>query len=456
MHPGTVPALALATLLAIGGLAAAGDGDSGTSGPSNSSGGNETAPPANGTAPPPSTPPDCSKEATPEGREACKAHFCRDHPDDSRCGAGCDREKTAQARESCVKARYCANNPSDARCARPAKGTGQPAGAVDRLGHIEFTVVGPHHIAAYKVDGQLALDSLILDTGSAGGMTTARSGDALVVGDADTRLRLHDNPVGLIEFKGRDGAAILSFPAGVTITTADHAARIHYPDGRDGLLVAEGASWSGRNATLDGFFTFHIPRGDGPFEEATTGGELRAKLKDAVETGHLGAEVALEDHPANASRAVQVLAYDDLGVHVSLPGGGAPLSVRLSANLTAGRTVALHVDPALVGNVTPDRLALHYYDEHGDGTRTEVVFARADSLADVLDPTNDGGRPEYWAVSDADGLQVLVSVPHWSTHTVTLAGLGAILQPSVLMGLVAGAAGTAVAAVAMFWPRRQR
>jgi hypothetical protein len=155
---------------------------------------------------------------------------------------------------------------------------------------------------------------------------------------------------------------------------------------------------------------------------------------------------------------VQVLAYDDLDVQVNLPaaaGAGVPIAVRLSANLTEGRTIILHVDPALLGNSTEDRLDLHYFDDHEDGTQTEVVFARAASLADVLDPTDDGGRPEYWVVSDADGLQVLVSVPHWSVHTVVLSGLGAILQPSVLVGIVAGSAGIAVAAVAMFWPRRR-
>jgi hypothetical protein len=137
-----------------------------------------------------------------------------------------------------------------------------------------------------------------------------------------------------------------------------------------------------------------------------------------------------------------------MSVSVQLPAaaGSAPIAVQLSANLTEGRTVVMHVDPALLGNATPDRLELRYYDDHSDGSRTEVVFAKAASIADVLDPTNDGGRPEYWVVSDSDGLQVLVSVPHWSTHTVTLAGLGEILQPSVLMGLVAGLSGTLVAA----------
>ncbi|MCA1811892.1 MAG: hypothetical protein LC623_07780 [Halobacteriales archaeon] len=422
MMPRTVPALALAAFLALGGFAAAADGGDDPASPDGSSGAGP-----NGTAPP-----DCARAKDPE---ACKAAYCREHADDARCAAA--------ARDTSSK-------------------PGRPdprAGKVDRLEHIEFSTDSPRQLSGFKVDGRVTLDRLVLDPGSDGRLATERRGDALVVGDADTRLRLHDNPVGLVEFKGADGGVLLGFPAGVQVATGErgHAARIHYPDGRDGLLVADAAAWSGRNVTLTGFFSFHVARSD-PFEgEGPGSGELRSKLRAAVESRHLGAEVALERHPANASRAVQVLAYDDLAVQVRLPdtaAADAPIAVQLSANLTEGRTVVLHVDPALLGNATADRLDLHYYDDHADGSRTEAVFARAGSLADVLDPTDDGGRPEYWVVADADGLQVLVSVPHWSTHTVTLSGLGALLQPSVLAGALAGAAGIAVAAVALFWPRR--
>jgi hypothetical protein len=444
----TVPAVALVALLAVAGLSAAQGSGSGTEPPQGGGPGGSGGP-HNQTAPEPSQGPPQGNASSPPPPQ------------------NCDQEPQGQARERCIKERYCANHPADPRCgSRPpqngtANGTvrrGGPHGppTVDRLQHIQFTVVAPRHIVDYKVDGQLTLDSLRLDTGSTGPPMTGRFGNMLVVGDENTRLRLFDNPVGLIELKSQDGSVLLGFPADTDIVATDQGARVHYADGRDGLLVADHASWSGRNVTLTGFFSFHIARSDGPFDQVVAGGDLRAKLQAAVATRRLGAEVALKAHPANASQAVQVLAYDDMTVQVQVPGGDAPIAVQLSANLTQGRTVVLHVDPALVGNATPDRIVLHYYDDHSDGTQSEVVFARAASLADVLDPTAHGGRPVYWVVQDADGLQVLVSVPHWSTHTVTLQGLAAVLQPSVLLGLVAGVAGTAVAAVAMFWPRRQR
>jgi hypothetical protein len=394
----TLPCLALAVLLALGGLAAAGDGgDSGThsgTGTGDPDGRNGTSPPPNSTSEHPRKTGEDTTSKAPE----CKA--CGDHA----------------------------------------------------FRWIAFQVAPDHRtLTDYRVDGKPTLDRLVLDVGN-GSLQTGRSGDMLVVGDADTRLRLHDNPVGQIEFKGSDGSVRLTFPAGASIRTAEPGARITYPDGRVALLVADHAAWSGHDVTLTGFFAFHVVRADGPFEgDGVADAKLRAKLQDAVESRHLGAEVSIR-----LRQTVEKVSYDDVDVEVPPPDAASgTIRVQLSANLTQGRTVVLHVDPALVRNSTPSRLDLRYYDVHPDGTQTEVVFARASSLQDVLDPTDDAGQPEYWVVQDPDGLQVLVSVPHWSIHAVTLSGLGELLQPSVLAGIVAGAAGTVLAGAAMFWPRRR-
>ncbi|HUR61181.1 MAG TPA: hypothetical protein VM286_02295 [Candidatus Thermoplasmatota archaeon] len=350
------------------------------------------------------------------------------------------------------ESRPCSDRPKE-RCPSPTPHRDEKG---DEREFIQFTVESPTRLAAYMVDGRPVLDSLELDPGSGASHAPDRKGDAIVLGDADTQLRLHDNPVGQIEFKGKDGAVTLAFPAGTLVQAGPHGARIAYGDGRSALLVSDNATWDGLTVTLTSFFGFHVNKASGPFADGPAPGELRGRLQQAMEDRHLGAEVELRHHPANASRAIQVVAYDDMSVQVHLPGDGAPIAVTLSSNLTEGRTVVLHVDPVLVRNSTADRLELRYFDDNADGTRTEVVFVRAASLADVLDPTDDAGTPEYWVVADANGLEVLVSVPHWSVHTISIAGLGAVLQPSVLAGLLAGVAGTLVAATGMFWPRRPR
>jgi hypothetical protein len=195
-------------------------------------------------------------------------------------------------------------------------------------------------------------------------------------------------------------------------------------------------------------------RGEG---NKTVRDALREALKDGKRRSKVGAEIALTR--GEGDKGVQVLSYDNVTVKVRgtdrVARPGNPINITLSSNLTEGRTFAFTLNRSLLPSDDPDRLVLRYFDVHADGN-TEVKFQRADSLADVLDPTNDAGQPEYWVVKDSNGLQVLVSVPHWSTHVVTLGGLDAIVPPSALVGLFAGVLASGIAAVALFVPRRRQ
>jgi hypothetical protein len=46
----------------------------------------------------------------------------------------------------------------------------------------------------------------------------------------------------------------------------------------------------------------------------------------------------------------------------------------------------------------------------------------ADSYKDVLDPNNDGNQAEYLILVGGEGIQVLVSIPHFSARTITIRG----------------------------------
>jgi hypothetical protein len=75
-----------------------------------------------------------------------------------------------------------------------------------------------------------------------------------------------------------------------------------------------------------------------------------------------------------------------------------------------GKTVIINVD----NKTLPD-------------SRIRVLFdgseiATANSYADVLDPTNEN-VPEYLLVSSENGVQVIVSIPHFSSHTITISNL---------------------------------
>lgn len=289
----------------------------------------------------------------------------------------------------------------------------------------------------------------------------------------EDRIRVHDNPTGLLQFKAEDdededgnatgGGFLFDFVDSALITPTDDGARVQIGD-RSGILVAPHAEWVGNDTVVvAGFASFHFPvRGDlRPDDRDDDRDEHDEHIDQAIAARRVAAQVSLGKATVTGvgpggNDSVEILAFDDVDVQVSAPDritGEDRASIMLSAELSEGRTFVLDVDRDRLGG--PD-LELAYFDHLDDGTVREVVFQQADSLQDVLDP-NDASDvgPEYWIVQDANGLQVLVSVDHWSVHEITLASIGDfVTQPSIIAGAIAGVLGTAVAATAMLWPRR--
>ncbi|MBS3814989.1 MAG: PKD domain-containing protein [Hadesarchaea archaeon] len=78
----------------------------------------------------------------------------------------------------------------------------------------------------------------------------------------------------------------------------------------------------------------------------------------------------------------------------------------------AGETIAVNLDNHSVSFSSMDNLMILFDNQE---------IERADNYADVLDPHNDGIFPEYFVLMGSEGIQVLVSIPQFSTHTITIA-----------------------------------
>lgn len=425
--------LSLLLLLAPMGLAQ--DGDSSSSSSSTSG------PPSRG---PPAA---CDDDA--DGNQTCPPRGNRTEP---RPRDGCRDDEDDEAA---------------AHCERAVRAIGDERGR----DYISFQVDAANAtLLDYSIAGLLALERLQLDLDD-GNLSIERSGATLHVRDGDAELRLHDIPTGLIRFKGDDGNVTLQFPADAAIERGEQGARIAYAGGREGFLVADNATWVDNSTVqLNGFFAFHVPARGAPAQAPAAAIEAEERKDEARENGRIGAEISLKPRPAQASGAalalddsVEILAYDDVDVVVDLPeqaSENAPLRVVVSSELDEGRTIVLNVDEALLASTDPADLVLRYFDVYNrtDGSvyETEVVFASASSLQDVLEPMDDGGQPEFWVVEDANGVQVLVSVPHWSAHAITVASIAtAFTAPNVAVGIVAGAAASLVMGVLLFLPRRR-
>lgn len=483
-------ALFLSLLLLLSPLASARDGEDGSSGsssststPSPDAGGNETGEgpqdPSHEQVPPEPAEEGCPHEGptNPQEVQACRERYCRNHADDPRCPLreqGDDEGEQADGGPSEWR-RWCRDEAGEDeqrdRCRRElsefANGTGR---------WVSFRVDAANaSLLDYRVDGLLVAESIHLETGS-DNLTVRSTGSALRIGDEDTELVLHDDPTGLIRLKGDDGSLTILLPGNATVRhTADgSAARIEYMGGRSGHLRSENATFLDDHTVLaTGFFALLVPheREDDSPPGDDEGERRHEEVKEAIEDRRIGAEITLRQ-PApsiaaaiegNATEGIEVLAYDDVQVQVQMPSSGvatpeAPIRIEVSAELDEGRTIVLNVDRSLLESSDPKSLVLGYFDlyEQADGSvlETEVLFSQASSLQDILDPTDDGGSPEYWVVEDANGLQLLASVPHWSAHAITLGSLALITAPSVMAGLMIGVAGSVVAGAVLFWPRR--
>jgi hypothetical protein len=468
-------ALVLAALMLLTPLAVAAEGDGSSSDSSSSS-----------TSSSPSPHPEPRPYNNPDGcpapqrgppyndteRAACLQRACREHPDRPECQRDEPKPEPAGQPEARPTGweRWCASDE------RTADEMAKCRHAIEeyrdaRAGHfISFHIDQANAtLLSLMVGSTLVIESLQLETGS-GNLSVERAGDALRLGDGNTSLVLNDDPTGLVRFKGDDGSVTIRLPASAHVARAsdDSVARIEFAGGRIGYIRADHASWlDGRTVLLTGFFAFLIPAPQTAEHDEHT----QAVVKQAITDRKVGAEITITaPKPAGAATttgagngSVQVLAYDDVTVQVKVPPrlatAAAPIRVELSSDLHEGRTIVLNLNRSVLPSVDPAALLLHYYDLHsqddGSTIETEVVFRQASDLADVLDPSNDGGQPEYWVVQDANGLQLMASIPHWSAHAITVGSVARVLaEPNVTYGIVAGGVGTLLAAVAMMWPRR--
>lgn len=381
-------------------------------------------------------------EDQPSGKESC----LRAAGSDEALRDGC-REYCLQHPRECQQ--FCQDHPAVPACNLKPRGDER---------HITFEPA-PDGFANLTVNGRLILVSVRMDAADA---ITSEHGDRrLLVQAGDNLLELHDDASGFVRFQGPDATVTLVFPAGIVHNERGPGgigpdAKITYLDGTLAFLNAEAVEWlDDHTLVASGFLGFHLAPGQG-MKPGPHGEMLEMKLREKGDK--VGAEIRF-----GKGEGPQVLAYDQLDVQTRMPKdrptAGDPLRIVLDSELDSGRTVVLHINKTMI-DTDENGLLVRYFDlpagANATETRTEVLFKRASSIDDVLDPSDDNGQPEYWIVKDANGLQVLVSVPHWSAHMIELSALTAIVQPSVLIGIVAGVSASIIAAVVLFMPRRRR
>jgi hypothetical protein len=158
----------------------------------------------------------------------------------------------------------------------------------------------------------------------------------------------------------------------------------------------------------------------------------RDDIGDAIGKGHVGAEATLGRRVGSEDLVEEVVSYGNVTM-TTLKAERGNLTVAIEGHGTEGRVLVLNVDGRIVGAQRSGDLTI---------LMDNMSMTPASSLADVLDPDDDGFLPEYYVVFDptTESFQLVVSVPHYSVHILSVMTAIPLPAPSVVVGVLAGVA----------------
>jgi hypothetical protein len=154
-------------------------------------------------------------------------------------------------------------------------------------------------------------------------------------------------------------------------------------------------------------------------------------LRDAISSGNVGASVSITME-AGAAKVENDFQTDVTVIPITL--NVENIEVEVGSTSENGKTIVINIDEQMFPNLE---------ENVAQGT-AEVRFdnqkiTQADNYEDVLDPNNDSG-PEFLILKGTKGVQLLVSIPAFSNHRIsvsTLPTLPSAPMPPIYLVLVA-------------------
>jgi len=139
------------------------------------------------------------------------------------------------------------------------------------------------------------------------------------------------------------------------------------------------------------------------------------QIDNAIVNGDVGCRIVI-----NENNGSYVHIYNDNLTIKATNITDNKISLKISNDTnTTGKTIEIQVNRELFYD--SENLIIEY-----DGEEIRM----ADDLDDVLNPNDDGSHPEYWIVYDANGTHILVSIPHFSEHEITVYSLAPVASIS--------------------------
>lgn len=237
-------------------------------------------------------------------------------------------------------------------------------------------------------------------------------------------LLVHDNP-GAVTRIDADDPVRLVFVQEARIVAEREGNQFAFTLGElSGRVRGEDLRLSGTTITGDGDVLFLLD------SLRSSVDKHRADISRAIGRGHVGVEASF--NAVGAEVEEDVVSYGNVTVtRVKAERGN--LTLLVDGHGLDGRVLVLNVDGKLVGAAKEEDLAILFDNE---------TIQEASTLQDILDPDDDGYKPEYYVVFDvkAEAFQLLVSVPHYSVHTLSVTTVVPLPPAPVVIGIAAGIA----------------
>ncbi|MHB8606433.1 MAG: hypothetical protein ACYDCK_14395 [Thermoplasmatota archaeon] len=270
-------------------------------------------------------------------------------------------------------------------------------------------------LSGFALEGLVLFDATVASSARQDGppLGAQTDGSEIRVSAPSYSVQAHDNPTAEFRMVARS-VITLTFPSSARITGSGERVEIDIGNVTaqvfgDGLRV-NGSSVTGMQDVqlivnhARGLFDIH-----------------RAAIDNATAHHAIGAEISLS-HRANAGDTVNYGNVTVTPTRVTL----GNITLVVAGHGFDGRVLVVDIDPALLGNGT---LAFRFDNE-------SMIAAK--NLTDAMDPDAHGLKASYYVVRDTDGVQVIVAVPHYSTHTLTISSVLEVATPTVVVGVTVG------------------
>jgi len=132
-------------------------------------------------------------------------------------------------------------------------------------------------------------------------------------------------------------------------------------------------------------------------------------IDEAIQNNSVGGEVIIQLNESKVKYDKKVIIYDGVAIDpIKVDEDGVSLIVNGDEN-SGGRTIIVNLEEGI-------------FDSSGDVIieYDGEIIKMADDINDVLNPNDDGSNPEYILSKGSEGIQILISIPHFSEHHINI------------------------------------